>query len=176
MPLTSILFENVRICFCLFKDNYLKKEKFILHILFDFWILHQILKISKKKKIVIGYVFLKLQTVKDLLRALTNKRRFRTCFESQHLKGSQHLRNRHDSTFRKFVHRFAKYLLHWNLTSDGCLLTHWLMMTKILFRNVRSCCPLFKGYLKNEKFCLNFPFFFLKLYQILNIFWKRRSS
>ena len=90
--LTSILFGNVRICFCLFKDNYLQKEKFILHILFNFWNLHQILKISKKKKIVIGYVFLKLQIVKDLLRAPTNKRCFRTCFESQHLKGSQTLK------------------------------------------------------------------------------------
>ena len=52
---------------------------------------HQILDIFKKKKIVIANVFPKLQTVKNLLRALTKKRRFRTSFESQHLKGSQSL-------------------------------------------------------------------------------------
>ena len=41
-------------------------------------------------------------------------------------------------------------------------LTHWLMMTKILFRILRICCSLFKGYLKNENISLNFMFLFLE--------------
>ena len=36
-------------------------------------------------------VFLKLQTVKYLLRQLSKKRRFRTSFHSQHVKGFQTL-------------------------------------------------------------------------------------
>ena len=39
--------------------------------------------------IFIGIVFTKLQTVKDLVRPLSKKRRFRTPFESQHVKGPQ---------------------------------------------------------------------------------------
>ena len=42
-------------------------------------------------KIVIAYVFLKLQTVKDFVRSLTKKCRFRTSLETQHVKGSQTL-------------------------------------------------------------------------------------
>ena len=41
--------------------------------------------------IVIANVFRKLQTVKDLVRPLSKKSRFRTPFDSQHVKGSQTL-------------------------------------------------------------------------------------
>ena len=60
-----------------------------LHFLFHFWNLHQILNILKKGMIVIGNAFLKLQTVKILVRPLSKKRRFRTRFDSQHVKASQ---------------------------------------------------------------------------------------
>ena len=49
------------------------------------------LNIFKKKLIVIADVFPKLQTVKDLLRPLIEKRHFRISFDSQHIKGSQTL-------------------------------------------------------------------------------------
>ena len=38
---------------------------------------------------LIAYVFLKLQTVKDLVRPMSKKRPLRTPFDSQHVKGSQ---------------------------------------------------------------------------------------
>ena len=41
--------------------------------------------------IVIPTFFQKLQTVKDLVRPLSKKQRFRTPFDGQHVKGSQTL-------------------------------------------------------------------------------------
>ena len=51
--------------------------------------MHQVLNILKEKMIVTAYVFQKLQTVKNLLRSLSKKRRFRKRFVSQHVKVSQ---------------------------------------------------------------------------------------
>ena len=65
--MTNILFGTVRNCSSLFKRNYLKKEKLILNFTFLFWNLHQVLNIFKKEKIVIGNVFSKLETLKDLV-------------------------------------------------------------------------------------------------------------
>ena len=39
--------------------------------------------------IIIGTLFRKLQNVKDLVRPLSKKHRFRTSFDSQHVKGSE---------------------------------------------------------------------------------------
>ena len=77
------------LCRCLF--NYLKNGKLFLSFFFHLWNLHQILNIILKKKIVTANVFLKLQTVKDLVRRLSKKRSFRTSFQTQHFKGSQTL-------------------------------------------------------------------------------------
>ena len=66
-----------------------EKRKSFSEFSFHFWILHQILNILKEKMIVIANVFPKLQTVKILSRPLSKKRRFRICFDSQHLKASQ---------------------------------------------------------------------------------------
>ena len=43
----------------------------------------------ERKVIIIPALFRKLQTVKDLVRPLSNKHRFRAPFASQHVKGSQ---------------------------------------------------------------------------------------
>ena len=43
----------------------------------------------EKKMIIIGTLFRKLQNVKDLVRPLSKKHRFRTSFDSQHVKGSE---------------------------------------------------------------------------------------
>ena len=45
----------------------------------------------QKKKIVIADLLLILQTVKDLVRPLSKKRRLRTSFQSQHVKVSERL-------------------------------------------------------------------------------------
>ena len=63
-----------------------KKKKLFLNFLFHFWNLHQTLNVSKEKMIVIANVFPKLRTVKNLLRPLSKKRGFRTCFDSQRVK------------------------------------------------------------------------------------------
>ena len=89
--MTSILLDIVKICSSLYKCNYFKKENFFLTFLFHLWNLPQILNILEKNVIVIANVFPRLQTVKDLVRPLSKKRRFRTSFGSQHVKGSQTL-------------------------------------------------------------------------------------
>ena len=66
-----------------------QNDKLFLNFLFNFWNLHQILNILKKSMIVTANVFPKLQTVKILIRPLSKKRRFRTRFDSQHVKPSQ---------------------------------------------------------------------------------------
>ena len=87
LPITSILFQIVRICCSLFKSSYLKNKKDSMGFLHHLWILHQILSIFKKKKIVIPNVDLKLATVQGLVTPLTIQRRLKTSFDSQHVKG-----------------------------------------------------------------------------------------
>ena len=74
-----------------FKCNYLLNEKLFFILWFHFQKLHQIVNILKKIMIFIATLFRKLQTVKDLVRPLSTKHRFRTPIDSQHLKGSQTL-------------------------------------------------------------------------------------
>ena len=97
--MASILFGIVRNCGSQFKCSYLDNEKMFHNVLFYFWNLHEILNILKKKMIAIANVFPKLQTVKEFVRSLSRKRRFRTPFDSQHIKGSKHLSNLHESAF-----------------------------------------------------------------------------
>ena len=104
LPITSILFRIVTICRSLFKCDYLKKENFSLNFLFNWWNIYQILNIFAKKKIVIANVFLRLQTLKDLVRPLSKKRRFRTSFDIQHVKVSQTLVK---SLWEDFYHIFS---------------------------------------------------------------------
>ena len=79
------------ICSFLFKCNYLKNGKVFLNFLFHLWNLHQILNIFGKKMIVIANVFPKLQTVKEFVKKLARKRRFRNSFDSQNVNGCQTL-------------------------------------------------------------------------------------
>ena len=58
-------------------------------------------KYFEKIMIVITYVFRNLQTVKDLVRPLSRKRRFRTPFDSQHVEGFQTLVK---SSWKQFYH------------------------------------------------------------------------
>ena len=65
-----------------------KKKNFLIS-LFHFWNLHQISNILKKKMIVIANVFPKLQTLKIFDRKLSQEYRFRTSFDSEHVKASK---------------------------------------------------------------------------------------
>ena len=84
--MTSILFRILRISRSQLKCNYLKNRKLFLNFLFHFRILYHLLNILKKKMIVIANVFPKLKTVKDLVRPLAKKHRFRTPLDNQHVK------------------------------------------------------------------------------------------
>ena len=88
--MANILLEIVRICRSIYKA-YLKNEKLFVNFCFVFWNFHEILKIILKKIIVIANIFPKLETVKNLVRPLSKKHRFRTSFHTQYVKGSQTL-------------------------------------------------------------------------------------
>ena len=105
--MTSILFGIVEIWCFLFKCNYLQNKTFFLNFLFHFWSLHQILNIFKKKMNVIANVFPKLQTVKNLVKPLSRKCRFRTSFVSQRVHGWQKLAK---SGWEQFYHIFWSLL------------------------------------------------------------------
>ena len=87
--MTCILFKVVRIGNSQLICNYPKNEKFFLHFLLHFWILHQILNIWEEKMIVVVNVFPKLHTVKIFARKLCKEHSFRTGFGNQHVKASQ---------------------------------------------------------------------------------------
>ena len=91
--MASILFKISSICNSQFKCNYLKNEKLFVNFLFYFWNLHQILNVLKEKMIVIANLFLKLQVVKNFVRPLYKKGRFRTRLDTQHVNASQVLAN-----------------------------------------------------------------------------------
>ena len=101
--MTIILFRIVGICLPRFKWNCLSNQIFFLILFFNFWNLHQILNILKKKMIVIPTLFRKLQNVKNLVAPLSKKHRSRTPFDSQRVKGSQTLAK---SAWEHFHHNF----------------------------------------------------------------------
>ena len=78
-----------------------KKKKLFLTFLFHFSNLDQILNIFKQKIMVVTNVFPKLKTGKNLLGPFSKKRRFRTRFDSQHVKASQILAK---SPWKRFYH------------------------------------------------------------------------
>ena len=118
--------------------------------------------------ITIANVFPKLQTVKDLVRKLSRKLRFRTTFDSQHVKGFQKLVK---SSSGDFYHIFSLLwdTLIWKMSllvickSKRCFLTHWLTMTSITFGNERNCGSQSKcNCLRNEKSFFQFFVLFME--------------
>ena len=75
-----------------------------------FWNLYQFLNILEKMMIIIGRLFRKLQTVRDLVRPLSKKHRFRTPLDSQHVKGFQTLIK---SAWQHFHHIFNQSERTW---------------------------------------------------------------
>ena len=91
MLMASILLNIVGICNSQFKCKYLKNEKLYLNFLSYCWNLHQILRISEKKMMVIASVFPRLQTVKYFVTKLTKNCLLRTRLDSRHVKVSRTL-------------------------------------------------------------------------------------
>ena len=67
----------------LVKSKYLKNKKLFLNFLFHLGNLHEFLNIFEKKMIAIGNVSQKLQTVKDFVKKLPGKCRFRISFDNE---------------------------------------------------------------------------------------------
>ena len=119
--LEILVFKMVRICNSNFKYNYLKDEKLFViffFFFFFFWNLHQILNRLNKMTIVLANVFPKLQTVKNLVRLLSKKRRFTTRFDSQHVKGSQMLAK---SPWQHIYHFFS--IILWEVDFENVSLS-----------------------------------------------------
>ena len=104
LAMPSIVFKIARIYYSKFKCNYLKNEKLFLNFLSHFWNLHQILNVFKEKMIVIGNVFPKLETVKNLVRTLSKRHGFRACFECQLGRACEILAK---SPWERFSHVFS---------------------------------------------------------------------
>ena len=177
--MANILLKIVRICNSQFNCNDLKNEKPFLHFSFHFWILHKILNILKEKMIVVTNIFPKRETVKILVRKLSQEHRFRTGFGHQHVKACQLLAK---SPWERFDHFHLKFSakLFWNMSP--------LVLGEILgiFVNtltadgkspVPGCenlqLPIQMQLSEKQKTFSEFFFHFLNLHQILNIFKKK---
>ena len=91
--------------------------------------------------------------MKNLFRTLSKKRRFRTPFDSQHVKASQILAK--SPSLLKILGAFVK-----TLTADG----------KYLIQDGEDLeLPIQMQLSQNEKHFLNFLFHFMNLHQMLNI-------
>ena len=132
--------------------------------------------------IVIANVFPKLQTVKNLFRTLFKRRRFRVCFDSQHVKASQILVN---SPWQRYYHVFSSFSgkLIWKM--NPLVLVEILLVFVNTYTvdnkyRVHVCenlpLPIQMQLLEKPKTFFFFFFFFFhftNLHQILNIFKKR---
>ena len=105
----SIPFKIMRICYAQFKCNYQKNQKLFLNFLFHFFNLHQVLKISKEKIIVLANVFPKLQTVKNFLEHSLKGAVSEHALRVNMWKRPIYLRNLHESPFIIFSHHS-----HWS--------------------------------------------------------------
>ena len=152
--------------------------KIFLILLFRFWNLHQILNILKKKLIVIATLFRKLKNVKNLVRPVSEKHRFKAPFDSQHVKGWQTLVK---SAWEHFHHIFSSLWEKpiWKLRLVICYLLE--VFHKSLTANekypARDCKNLSSPTqmqlpLKPKTFFI-LLFHFLNLHQILNILRKK---
>ena len=98
---------------------------------------------------------------------------------SNMVNGPKHCSKLNGRTFTIIIDRCEgergwKSLLDWYAESLGCLLTHWLLITSILFWKETIYSNTFRcNYLRNEKCFLNFFFHFLNLNSILNSFKKK---
>ena len=97
---------------------------------------------------------------------------------SNMINGPKHWWNLNGSTFTIFIDSCEGYLgwkslPEWCSKFWDCLLTHWLLMTSILFLIETFYSNIFRcNYLRNQKQFQNLFFHFVNLHSILNIFKK----
>ena len=115
-----------------------------------------------------------------MVKPLTKKRRVRTSFDGQHVKGSKTLVKSSWEGFYQ-IYRSLWGEMIWKISPWSkfeiivvFVNTHGLQTTSILLQSVRICRSLLKcNYLKNKKYFLSFFFHLWNLHQILNIFKKK---
>ena len=95
-------------------------------------------KYFQKKKILIDYVFPKLQTPKTSSYKCLKSPFWKDFLTSNMVNVLNHFWNLHHSTFIILIDHcqvnwVGKSLCFWNAKSSDCLLTHWLPMKSILF-------------------------------------------
>ena len=171
----------MRISGSLFKCNYLKNTSLLRSFLFHLWNLNQILNIFKKKKIVIANVFQYIQTVKYSVGPLSRKRRFRTSFDSQHVKGSQTLVK---SAWKDFYHIFSSIWEEfiWKISPllkfeiIGVFVNTSRVDYNYPVRDCGICRSLFKyKYPQNKNFFLSFFVPFMESTSNFKYFWKKED-
>ena len=173
--MTSILFVKVTIHGNQFKCHYLRNKKTFLKFLLHFWNLHQIWNIFQQNMTLIGFVFAKLRTAKDMVREMSKNPGFRTPFDSQHAKGSKRLLK----IARK--HFYYNFSWLWEEKRKISLLEIFeilgLFVNTLTADDEYSLCksenlpPQLKyNFLTNKKLFPNLLFHFSNLHQILKYF------
>ena len=173
--MTSILFVKVTIHGNQFKCHYLRNKKTFLKFLLHFWNLHQIWNIFQQNMTLIGFVFAKLRTAKDMVREMSKNPGFRTPFDSQHAKGSKRLLK----IARK--HFYYNFSWLWEEKRKVSLLEIFeilgLFVNTLTADDEYSLCksenlpPQLKyNFLTNKKLFPNLLFHFWNLHQILKYF------
>ena len=173
--MTSILFVKVTIHGNQFKCHYLRNKKTFLKFLLHFWNLHQIWNIFQQNMTLIGFVFAKLRTAKDMVREMSKNPGFRTPFDSQHAKGSKRLLK----IARK--HFYYNFSWLWEEKRKISLLEIFeilgLFVNTLTADDEYSLCksenlpPQLKyNFLTNKKLFPNLLFHFWNLHQILKYF------
>ena len=105
-----------------------QKQKNFLNFIADFWKLVQIWNISNKNMTLIGQIFPKLRTAKNMVRYISKKLRFNGSFGKQHAK--------HAKTLLKFEWQHL-YHINWSLCRHLTCKKSLLVICKIsqLFPN-----------------------------------------
>ena len=173
--MVGILIKIARIWNSKFKYNYLKNKNLFLNFFFHWWNLHKYWNIFKERMIATANLFPKLQTVKNLVRPLSKKRRFRTHIDRQDVKASQILAK---LPWERLYHVFSSFSgkVIWKMSP--------LVLCEILGESCNTLTADWKYFVqdcvnlpvriqmqlsKNQKLFLNFFSHFLNLHQILNI-------
>ena len=175
----SMLFKIVRSWNSQFKCNYLENENVFWNFWSHFWNLYQLLKVLKKSMIVIANVFPKVENVKILVRPLSNKRLFRTRFDSQHVKASQILTKSLWDRFCRVVSSFSgKMIPKTSPLALGEILGVYVNTLTANAKYPAQDCenlkfPIWMILSQIWRFLLNFVFHLWTVHQIFNIFKKR---
>ena len=168
LPMTSIRAAICRIFSNNFKRLYAKNGRLFLDFLLNFWNVHKIWNIWKKRMSVLAWLFPKVLLPKEVATETSTKSCFRTPFGNQRVNGFQTplkvARHHYYPLFPWIPGEWVrKRLLYSDQKSSDCLLTHWLPVTSIPAAICRIFCNNFKRYyLKKRKTFSGFFIAFLK--------------